>query len=132
MVQLYVIVATQFRCILVTVAKQIKLQKYLFSSLHFKETNNVNAFVIKENSFYSQREYILHYIKISGNVKIPSRFVKSSSFQIGLGDFVPGTGTGMGKDADVDELQANQMKLYVSFLYLLGQNSSLSEVFSYR
>ena len=43
------------------------------------------------------------------------------SFQIGLGDFVPGTGTQMEKDADVDELQANQMKLYVSFLYLLGQ-----------
>ena len=54
------------------------------------------------------------------------------SFQIGLGDFVPGTGTQMEKDADVDELQANQMKLYVSFLYLLGQNSFLSEVFSYR
>ena len=65
MVEFFIIVATQFRCILVTVAKQIKLQKYLFSSLHFKETNNFNMFVIKENSFYSQREYILHSIKIS-------------------------------------------------------------------
>ena len=49
-------------------------------------------------------------------------------FQIGLGDFVPGTGTRMEKNADVDELHANQMKLYVSFLYLLGKNSSLSSV----
>ena len=69
MVQFFVIVATQFRCILVTVAKQIKLQKYLFSSLHFKETNNVNAFVIKGNSFHSRREYMLKSIKISVNSK---------------------------------------------------------------
>ena len=39
-------------------------------------------------------------------------------FQIGLGDFVPGTQ--IEKNTDVDERQANQMKLYVSFLYLLG------------
>ena len=48
-------------------------------------------------------------------------------FQIGLGDFVPGTGTRMEKNADVDELHANQMKLYVSFLYLLGQNTVRAE-----
>ena len=40
-------------------------------------------------------------------------------FQIGLGDFVPGTQ--IGKNTDDGERQANQMKLYVSFLYLLGQ-----------
>ena len=42
-------------------------------------------------------------------------------FQIGLGDFVPGTQ--IGKNTDDGERQANQMKLYVSFLYLLGQNT---------
>ena len=91
MVQFFVIVATQFRCILVTVAKQIKLQKYLFSSLHFKETNNVNAFVIKENSFYSQREYILYYIKISVNVKIEKFKCNAPLCKIGTVQYCPPT-----------------------------------------
>ena len=81
----------------------------LFALLHSLITTTMYA-VLEQN-----------IVKYRKNVKIPSCVVTMRSFQIGLGDFVPGTGTQLEKDADVDELQANQMKLYVSFLYLLGQ-----------